>query len=65
MSETKKKTSKSEEKRVKIKIPLDPLNPERKIKKVIYNGYFYQIELGKEVEVPLHIKKLLEDKGVI
>lgn len=47
------------EEKVTIRIPQDPLNPELKVIRVIINGYFYDIEIGKEVLVPVGVKDVL------
>lgn len=47
-------------KKTTIKVPIDKQNEKDKYVEVQINGYVYQIERGKEVEVPEPIKKLLE-----
>ena len=52
-------------KKVKVRIPKDPLNPTITTITPIIKGYSYQIELGKEVEIPENVYKVLLDTGRI
>lgn len=45
--------------KVKIKIPLDPLNKEDSMVPVGINGYFYYIKRGETVEVPETVADIL------
>ncbi len=47
--------------KVRIKIPIDPLNPTDSFVPVCINGYVYQINRGKTVEVPQSVADILED----
>ena len=47
------------QKKVKIVIPVDNMNPEDKYVPVGINGYNFQIERGKEVEVPVEVARIL------
>lgn len=47
------------QKKVKIVIPIDNMNPEDKYVPVGINGYNFQIERGKEVEVPVEVARIL------
>lgn len=55
----------SEEAKVKIKIPKDPLNKDNTAVPVGINGYFYNIKRGETVEVPESVASLLERGGYI
>jgi hypothetical protein len=45
--------------KVIVRVPIDPLNPQLKTETVIVNGHFYEIERGKDVEVPTFVKEVL------
>jgi hypothetical protein len=45
--------------KVIVRVPIDPLNPQLKTETVIINGHFYEIERGKDVEVPNFVKDVL------
>lgn len=51
--------------KVKVRVPHDRLNPGDKHVVAAINGYVFQIERGKSVEVPEPVAKLLEDGGYI
>lgn len=51
--------------KVRIKVPLDPLNPKQKSATVVINGYKYVIRRGETVEVPEPVATLLEQGGYI
>lgn len=53
------------EPRVRIKIPVDPLNKEDSFIPVGINGYIYQIKRGVAVEVPQTVAGILEDAKYI
>ena len=53
------------QKTVKIRIPIDPLNPSIKTITPIVNGKSYQIELGKDVEIPENVYQVLINSGRI
>lgn len=53
------------QKKVKIRIPIDPLNPSIKTITPIVNGKSYQIELGKDVEIPENVYQVLINSGRI
>lgn len=55
----------NKQKTVKIRIPIDPLNPSIKTITPIVNGKSYQIELGKDVEIPENVYKVLINSGRI
>ncbi len=49
--------------KVKVKLPLDPLNPDVKTTVVAINGLSYGIERGVEVEVPQPVYEVLVNTG--
>ena len=51
--------------KVKIRIPIDKQNKDDLIVPVCVNGYIYQIERGKSVEVPETIADILENAGYL
>lgn len=55
----------NKQKTVKIRIPIDPLNPSIKTITPIVNGKSYQIELGKDVEIPENVYQVLINSGRI
>lgn len=52
-------------KKVKVRIPVDKQNKEDKVVPVCINGYIFQIERGKSVEVPEEVARILEDSGYL
>ena len=62
-NETAEKLSKSG--KVKIKIPVDQLNPKDLMVPVVINGYQYLIKRGETVEVPEAVVKILEEAKYI
>lgn len=60
-----KQVVKQKQKTVKIRIPIDPLNPSIKTITPIVNGKSYQIELGKDVEIPENVYQVLINSGRI
>ena len=52
-----------EDKRVRVRVPKDPQNPEVKTTLVVINGYPYEIELGKDVYVPEEVYRILDESG--
>ena len=64
MSEdTGKKLRKSD--KVRIKIPVDPLNKSDKVVTVCINGHLYRINRGETVEVPAVVAEVLEQSDYI
>ena len=55
--ETAKKVKKT---LVRIKLPVDPLNPKDLMVPVVINGYQWLIKRGETVEVPEEVVKILE-----
>lgn len=55
----------SKEKRVRIKIPVDPLNPKDMAVTVKVNGYAFVIKRGESVEVPESIANILSEAKYI
>ena len=51
--------------KVKIRIPIDKQNPKDLIVPVCINGYIFQIERGKMVEVPQTVYDVLEESGYL
>lgn len=51
--------------KVKVKIPVDPLNPKDEVVPVCINGYFWYIKRGERVEVPKVVEEILENAGYI
>jgi len=51
--------------KVKVRIPIDKLNPKDLVVPVCVNGYIFQIERGKSVEVPETIAQILEESGYL
>ena len=47
----------------KIKLPIDPLNPDNTTKLVAINGYAFSIQRGVEVEVPQSVYDILVRTG--
>lgn len=50
---------------VRIKIPVDPLNPKDLIVSVMINGYIWQIKRGETVDVPEQVANILEEAKYI
>jgi len=55
----------NKQEKVKIRIPIDPLNKTDLIVPVVINGYLWQIEKGKSVEVPENVAEILSEAGYI
>ena len=55
----------NEQEKVKIRIPIDPLNKTDLIVPVCINGYVWQIERGKSVSVPDAVADILTEAGYI
>ena len=51
--------------KVRIRIPIDPLNKQDLVVPVIINGYMWKIEKGKSVEVPENVADILTEAGYI
>lgn len=62
--ETGKEVNDTQDK-VKIRIPIDPLNKTDLIVPVIINGYMWKIEKGKSVTVPENVAEILTEAGYI
>lgn len=62
-NETAEKLSKNG--KVRIKIPVDQLNPKDLMVPVVINGYQYLIKRGETVEVPEAVVKILEEAKYI
>ena len=60
--ETAKKVKEST---VKIKIPVDPMNPKDIVVPVMINGYIWRINRGETVEVPEAVANILEEAKYI
>ena len=60
--ETAKKVKEST---VKIKIPVDPMNPKDLIVPIMINGYKWKIKRGETVEVPEAVADILEEAKYI
>lgn len=56
---------KSKQKKVKIKIPIDKLNPKDTKVPVCINGYIWEIKRGETVEVPENVANILLEAGYI
>lgn len=50
---------------VRIKVPVDPMNPKDLMVPVVINGYQWLIKRGETVEVPEQVAKILEDAKYI
>ena len=50
---------------IRIKIPVDPMNPKDLMVPVVINGYQWLIKRGETVEVPEQVAKILEDAKYI
>lgn len=64
--EIKEKTTKEvldEQPKVKVRLPLDPLNPDVLTTVVVINGYSYGIPRGVEIEVPKPVYDILIETG--
>ena len=51
--------------KIKIRIPIDPLNKQDLVVPVVINGYMWKIEKGKSVEVPENVADILTEAGYI
>lgn len=51
--------------KVRIKIPIDPMNKSDKVVPVCINGHLYRITRGESVEVPAIVAEVLEQGGYI
>jgi len=51
--------------KVKIRIPIDPLNKQDLVVPVVINGYMWKIEKGKSVTVPENVAEILTEAGYI
>jgi len=55
----------NKQEKVRIRIPLDPLNKTDLIVPVCINGYVWKIERGKTVTVPENVATILEEAKYI
>lgn len=55
----------NKQKKVTIKIPVDPQNPKDLIVSVGINGYKWRIKRGEKVEVPADVARILEESKYI
>lgn len=55
----------NKEAKVRIRIPLDKLNPKDLVVPVVINGYVWQINRGEAVEVPQTVADILAEAGYI
>lgn len=51
--------------KVKIRIPLNPLNEEDRMVPVCVNGYSYYLKRGETIEVPKTVAEILENASYI
>lgn len=63
--EAKETAKKVKAKMVRIKIPVDPLNPKDLMVPVVINGYLWNIKRGETVEVPENVANILENAKYI
>lgn len=63
--EAQETAKKVKENTVRIKLPIDPLNPKDLMVPVVINGYQWLIKRGETVEVPEQVSKILEDAKYI
>lgn len=55
----------NKQEKIKIRIPIDPLNKNDLIVPVVINGYLWSIERGKSISLPENVVKILEESGYI
>lgn len=55
----------AKEDRVRVRIPLNPLNEDDKVVPVCVNGYNYFVNRGEAVEVPKTVAEILEAASYI
>ena len=63
--EAKETAKKVKTKMVRIKVPVDPLNPKDMMVPVVINGYLWNIKRGETVEVPENVANILENAKYI
>ena len=63
--EAKETAKKVKTKTVRIKVPVDPLNPKDLMVPVVINGYLWNIKRGETVEVPENVANILENANYI
>ena len=63
--EAQETAKKVKENTVRIKLPIDPMNPKDLMVPVVINGYQWLIKRGETVEVPEQVSKILEDAKYI
>ena len=55
----------AQQEKVRIRIPLNPLNEEDTIVPVCVNGYHYWLRRGESTEVPKTVAEILENASYI
>lgn len=55
----------NKQKKVEVKIPIDPQNPKDLIVPVVINGYRWEIKRGVKVALPESVVKVLENAKYI
>lgn len=55
----------SKQPKVKVIIPIDPLNPKDDSVPVCINGYTYQIKRNTPVDVPETVAQILQESGYL
>lgn len=55
----------NKQKKVEIKIPVDPRNPKDLVVPVVINGYRWEIKRGEKVAVPEAVARILEESKYI
>lgn len=63
--EAQETAKKVKENTIRIKLPIDPLNPKDLMVPVVINGYQWLIKRGETVEVPEQVAKILEEAKYI
>lgn len=64
-TENKVEKNKVEEKKIKVRIPLDQLNPKDKEITIGINEKYAKVERGKEVEVSIPVYEQLKNAGLV
>ena len=63
--EAQETAKKLKENLVRVKLPIDPLNPKDLMVPVVINGYQWLIKRGETVEVPEQVVRILEEAKYI
>lgn len=63
--EAQETAKKVKENLVRVKLPIDPLNPKDLMVPVVINGYQWLIKRGETVEVPEQVVRILEEAKYI